>query len=94
MIIQSLSLLDTLDKEVNILCMHVREWYSWYFTELGKIVNDNYKYAKLVKSIKDKSSITNENLEGITKVIGDKTRPVKWSKLPKPPWVKMLHPST
>ena len=27
--------------------MRVREWYSWHFPELVKIVNDNYQYAKV-----------------------------------------------
>ncbi|KAG0554392.1 hypothetical protein KC19_12G088000 [Ceratodon purpureus] len=74
MIIQSISLLDTLDKDINTFCMRVREWYSWHFPELVKIVNDNYTYAKLVKHIKDKSSITNESLEDITEVIGDEDK--------------------
>jgi nucleolar protein 56 len=39
-----------------------------------KIVNDNYTYAKLVKFIKDKSSITNESLDDITEVIGDEDK--------------------
>lgn len=51
-----------------------REWYSWHFPELVKIVNDNYTYAKLVKFIKDKSSINSESLEDITEVIGDEDK--------------------
>lgn len=39
-----------------------------------KIVNDNYMYSKLVKYIKDKSSISNESLEDITEVIGDEDK--------------------
>lgn len=74
MIIQSISLLDTLDKDINTFCMRVREWYSWHFPELVKIVNDNYMYSKLVKYIKDKSSISNESLEDITEVIGDEDK--------------------
>ena len=27
--------------------MRVREWYSWHFPELVKIVNDNYQYAQV-----------------------------------------------
>lgn len=37
-------------------------------------MNDNYTYAKLVKFIKDKSSITNESLDDITEVIGDEDK--------------------
>ncbi len=47
MIIQAISLLDTLDKDINTFVMRVREWYSWHFPELVKIVPDNYQYAKV-----------------------------------------------
>src|SRR5690606_9200665 len=47
-IIQSIALLDTLDKDINTFAMRVREWYGWHFPELVKIVNDNYLYAKVV----------------------------------------------
>lgn len=44
---QAIALLDTLDKDVNTFVMRVREWYSWHFPELVKIVNDNYQYAQV-----------------------------------------------
>ncbi|XP_051140986.1 probable nucleolar protein 5-1 [Andrographis paniculata] len=49
MIIQAISLLDDLDKELNTYAMRVREWYGWHFPELAKIVTDNILYAKSVK---------------------------------------------
>ncbi|KAL2485331.1 putative nucleolar protein 5-2 [Abeliophyllum distichum] len=49
MIIQAISLLDDLDKELNTYAMRVREWYGWHFPELAKIVQDNIIYAKTVK---------------------------------------------
>jgi len=77
MIIQSINLLDQMDKDVNTFAMRVRlafdrkkfcallssllsdhrEWYSWHFPELVKIVPDNYKFAKLVVFIKTKGSL-------------------------------------
>ena len=48
MIIQAISLLDDLDKEVNQYGMRTREWFGWHFPELGKILNDNLAYAKVV----------------------------------------------
>ena len=47
MIIQAISLLDELDKELNTYAMRVREWYGWHFPEMGKIVADNIMYAKV-----------------------------------------------
>jgi len=49
MIVQAVSLLDDMDKELNIYAMRVREWYGWHFPELAKIVTDNLAYARLVK---------------------------------------------
>eukprot|EP00696_Hemimastix_kukwesjijk_P017866 gnl/Hemi2/6646_TR2267_c0_g1_i1.p1 gnl/Hemi2/6646_TR2267_c0_g1~~gnl/Hemi2/6646_TR2267_c0_g1_i1.p1 ORF type:complete len:537 (-),score=268.10 gnl/Hemi2/6646_TR2267_c0_g1_i1:15-1625(-) len=48
MIVQAISLLDDLDKELNTYSMRVKEWYGWHFPEMTKIVNDNQKYAQIV----------------------------------------------
>eukprot|EP01128_Nolandella_sp_AFSM9_P011773 TRINITY_DN8698_c0_g1_i1.p1 TRINITY_DN8698_c0_g1~~TRINITY_DN8698_c0_g1_i1.p1 ORF type:complete len:680 (+),score=221.09 TRINITY_DN8698_c0_g1_i1:1191-3230(+) len=48
MIVQAISLLDDLDKEVNTYAMRVKEWYGWHFPELVRIVNDNMAYSRLV----------------------------------------------
>lgn len=48
MIIQAISLLDDLDKELNIYAMRVKEWYGWHFPEMARIINDNLAYAKVV----------------------------------------------
>uniref|UniRef100_A0A7S0ZAE6 Nucleolar protein 56 n=1 Tax=Timspurckia oligopyrenoides TaxID=708627 RepID=A0A7S0ZAE6_9RHOD len=55
MIIQSIALLDQLDKDVNTFSMRVREWYSWHFPELVKIVPDNQMYAKCVALIRERN---------------------------------------
>lgn len=57
MIIQSIWLLDKLDKDINTFSMRLREWYSFHFPELFKIVNDNYKFAKLAELIGDRNQI-------------------------------------
>lgn len=50
------------------------EWYSWHFPELVKIVNDNYRYAKLVKLIRNKSNLSEDQLESIAEVLeGDES---------------------
>jgi len=72
MIIQAIALLDELDKELNTYAMRVREWYGWHFPEMGKIVNDNILYAKIIRkmSIRQKakdtdfSDILPEEIEG------------------------------
>jgi len=49
MIVQAISLLDDLDKELNTYAMRAREWYGWHFPELGKLLPDNILYARTVK---------------------------------------------
>lgn len=71
MIVQAVSLLDDLDKELNNYVMRTREWYGWHFPELGKIVTDNFTYIKTVKmlgmkeksSTSDMSDVLSEELE-------------------------------
>lgn len=49
MIIQAISLLDDLDKELNTYAMRVREWYGWHFPESSKVIPDNILFARTVK---------------------------------------------
>ncbi|CAI9773822.1 unnamed protein product [Fraxinus pennsylvanica] len=74
MVIQAIFLLDTLDKDVNSFSMRVREWYSWHFPELVKIVNDNYLYAKVAKYVEDKSQLSEDHLSGLTDIVGDEDK--------------------
>lgn len=52
MIIQSICLLDQLDKDLNTFAMRVREWYCWHFPELRELVKDNYMFARCAAYIK------------------------------------------
>jgi len=49
MIVQAVSLLDDLDKELNNYIMRCREWYGWHFPELGKIITDNLAFVRTVE---------------------------------------------
>lgn len=79
MIIQSICLLDQLDKDVNTLAMRAREWYSWHFPELVTIVNDNYTYARCIMTIGKKESIMEDqegNAERLREVLGEDSEDV------------------
>lgn len=54
MVIQSISLIDQLDKDINTFSMRLKEWYAYHFPEMSKIVTDNYAYAKVAKIIGDR----------------------------------------
>lgn len=45
MIIQAVSLLEDLDKELNNYAMRLKEWYGWHFPELAKVITDNVVYS-------------------------------------------------
>jgi nucleolar protein 56 len=51
LVIQSIDLLDEIDKSINILTGHVREWYSVHFPELSRLVPDHQTYLKLVMEL-------------------------------------------
>jgi len=82
MIIQSIALLDQLDKDVNTFAMRVREWYSWHFPELKDIVKDNIMFARTASFVQNKNSLLassssedeqhhEDKLAGLTKIVGD-----------------------
>ncbi|KAI9827111.1 MAG: Nucleolar protein 58 [Sarea resinae] len=62
MIVQAISLLDDLDKELNTYAMRVKEWYGWHFPEMGRIVNDNLAYAKVILKMGLRSSAHDADL--------------------------------
>ncbi|KAG9438192.1 nucleolar protein 56 [Apis mellifera carnica] len=74
MIIQSIALLDQLDKDINTFSMRIREWYSYHFPELVKIVPENYMYAKVAKLIKNRKELTNEKLEALEEIVMDSAK--------------------
>ncbi|XP_020571272.1 nucleolar protein 56-like [Phalaenopsis equestris] len=74
MVIQAIFLLDTLDKDINTFSMRVREWYSWHFPELVKIVNDNYLYAKIAKFVDDKSNLSEDHVPQLADIVGDEEK--------------------
>ncbi|XP_017771253.1 PREDICTED: nucleolar protein 56 [Nicrophorus vespilloides] len=71
MIIQSIALLDQLDKDVNTFSMRIREWYSYHFPELIKIVPDNYTFARCAKFIKNRKEMSEDSLAGLEEITMD-----------------------
>jgi len=63
--------LDQLDKDLNTFVMRIREWYSWHFPELIRIVKDNYQFARLAKLIQNKSSLSEASIPAIVEVTND-----------------------
>lgn len=70
-IIQTIALIEQLDKNINTFCMRLKEWFSWHFPEMSKIVNDNIIFSKLVHMIEKRDNVTDEMKEEITDIVLD-----------------------
>ena len=51
-----------------------REWYSYHFPELIKIVPDNYTYARTAKYIGNRKEFTEEMVEGLEEIVMDSAK--------------------
>ena len=78
MVIQAIALLDTLDKDINTFVMRVREWYSWHFPELVKVVPDNYQYARLALFVKEKTSLNEDSIPGTSTAVHVMRGSLRW----------------
>ncbi len=65
MVVQAIALLDELDKELNTYAMRVKEWYGWHFPEMGKILNDNLAYARVIIKMGMRTSAAKADLAEI-----------------------------
>ena len=45
--------------------MRLKEWYSWHFPELEKIVSDNETFARVVLALGMRTNISQVSLEGV-----------------------------
>ena len=81
LIIQAIDNIFEINKAANLLSKRLVEWYSYYFPELIRQVNDNESFAKIIVTKKKKeiiadlnikdsigSDISHENLEPILKL--------------------------
>lgn len=75
MVIQSIALLDQLDKDINTFGMRIREWYSYHFPELYKLVNDKLKYVQCVRAIMDRKTMDDDTPAKLLEVLeGDESK--------------------
>ena len=70
-IIHAIALLDQLDKDINTFAMRLKEWYSWHFPELYRIISENITFAKSVKLIQNKKNLNEDMLGSLAEVVGN-----------------------
>ncbi len=64
LILQSITMIDELDKCINILSERMREWYSFHFPELSNKVKEHKAYLRLI-SEGARENIPNPELKAI-----------------------------
>ncbi|CEF70244.1 FI04781p [Strongyloides ratti] len=74
MVIQSIALLDTLDKDINLFAMRIREWYSYHFPELYKIVSEQTKFIKCANIIMDRKNYSDDTVAKLLEVLNDEEK--------------------
>ena len=75
MVVQAVSLLEDLDKEINKYAMRAREWFGWHFPELAKVVNDNNEYAKLVIAMRTRFNARDADFgDAVDEEVAEKVR--------------------
>lgn len=57
-----------------MLFLLFREWYSYHFPELVKIVPENYLYAKVAQFIKNRKELSEESLDGLEEIVMDSAK--------------------
>lgn len=62
MVIQAILTLDDLDKTFNLFANRLREWYGYYFPEMGGIVDESDKYVRLVATLNGRSNLKADDL--------------------------------
>ena len=50
--------------------MRVKEWYSWHFPELSKIVSENQTFVRIVQLIGDRAT-SGAEASDIEEIVGD-----------------------
>ena len=68
-IIQAIATFDHLEKAINLFSMRVREWYSWHFPELIRIVSENQAYARLALFMGYKQRLSDVDLPRVNALV-------------------------
>ena len=63
-----------MDKNINTFVMRLKEWFSWHFPELSKIVTDNGIFCKVVHMIEKRENVTDDIKEQLTELVLDEDK--------------------
>lgn len=54
--------------------MRLKEWFSWHFPELNRIVNDNLIFSRLVHYIEKRENISEDMKDDLTAIVLDEEK--------------------
>lgn len=73
-IIQAIALIEQMDKNINTFAMRLKEWFSWHFPELAKIITDNTIYSKVVDLVENRERVTESIKEELAEATMDEDK--------------------
>lgn len=63
-----------MDKNINTFVMRLKEWFSWHFPELAKIVTDGNIFAKVVHFIEKRENVVEDIKDKLTELVLDEEK--------------------
>ena len=63
-----------MDKNINTFVMRLKEWFSWHFPELGKIITDNNIFCKVVLHIERRDNVVEDIKDELTAIVLDEDK--------------------
>jgi len=66
-VIQTIKIIEDMNKMINVLTERLREFYSLHFPELDKKIEDHEKYAKIIEKYGSREKIEDPELKQLAK---------------------------
>lgn len=54
--------------------MRLKEWFSWHFPELARIVTDNHIFTKVVSLVETRENVVDDIKDELTSVVIDEDK--------------------
>lgn len=51
--------------------MRLKEWFSWHFPELSKIINDNHIFTRIVNLIETRENVNEDIKDKLSEILHD-----------------------
>lgn len=65
MVVESINLLEDLDRDINMHVMRLKEWYGFHFPELEEVCENNIDYMRTIVAVGNRKNIECVRDEGV-----------------------------